>query len=436
MIDVVLAGLPVEVPSDHGVVPAALDHAAGREHPGIRVPEVLADARDRDRRLVVLRRGLGEDRPGDDHRSSAFVAGDEGGVAGAAGLPGQPRAPERLRNRARIDRLDRRLQQVHVLEEERPLLRIEEGEPLVDRDLGRVGLDLREVGIDRRIHDRVGIRQPLRVEADLAQRRRVVVGRAVRPVVLRVRHRAVGREHPVRALREAGDALDRRRVAEKAARAARNAHAVELIVAIARERAVEREGPVLRILLGIAQRRQGDRHLGVPGGGADPSGGLPEVVRPEVLRERPLEEDGVRLDAGRPDPEVDRRVVLVLDVEEDPDVVLIVVDAVAVDVRSPELRDVRVGALERDVEELVVVPDPGHGLDRRRRVVAGIDLVGERHHGGLAPAGIREVAVDLDRGGDPRHLDLRLFVFRRLLGPEPKRRRAHPSQSGERAEPH
>ena len=152
------------------------------------------------------------------------------------------------------------------------------------------------------------------------------------------------------------------------------------------------------------------------------AGGLPEVVRPEVLLEGPLEEDRVRLDAARPDPEVDRGVVLVLDVEQDADVVLVVVDAVAVDEGRPELRDVGVLAPERDVEELVVVSDLRERLDRGRRVVARVDLVGEGDLGGLGPARVREVPVDADGRGDPRHPDLRFFVGRRrLLGLEPKR---------------
>jgi hypothetical protein len=127
---------------------------------------------------------------------------------------GQARAPERIGDRSRVDGLDGRLEQVDLFEEERTLLRVEERKPLVDADLHDVGLDLREVGVQRRVDDRSGIGQPLRIDAELALGRLAVARIAHRAGVgLRRQPRRVGRDDAVPALRQPGDLLDGRRPA-------------------------------------------------------------------------------------------------------------------------------------------------------------------------------------------------------------------------------
>src|SRR5690606_2209521 len=63
----------------------------------------------------------------------------------AADLAGDLRAGDRVDDLARVDEPARRVEQLDALEEERALLRDEQREPLVDRDLSLVRLDLAEV---------------------------------------------------------------------------------------------------------------------------------------------------------------------------------------------------------------------------------------------------------------------------------------------------
>ena len=363
----------------------------------------MLDAADADVRLDVLRRGVGEHGSRDDHGPAAAVVGREHRVGVLSLAARHARAPERVGDRPRVDRLDRRLKQVHLFEEERPFLRVEEREPLVDADLDDVALDLREVRVDRRVHDRARVGKPLEVHADLALGDPAVafisVGAGIHLVGETRRERRDDVVHP---LRQALDLLDRRGPAEKAARAPRHLHAVELVVVVARPDSVDHERPVLRILVGVAQRGERDRDLRRPRARADLAGGLPEVVRRVVLAEGRLVQDRVRLDAARADPEVDGGAASVVHVEQDTHVVLLVRDAVAVHERRPDLRHVRLLAPEGRVEELVVPADAGDRLDGRHRAVARLELVEGVDDRRLGPARIRQVAVDRDRTRDPR----------------------------------
>ena len=96
----------------------------------------------------------------------------------AAQLPAQASAGAdvdrltKLRNTdtAREEQINRlrltELKGVRVLEEERPLLGEEDREP-GQVHLLLVGLDLREVGVDRRVERQVGAHAPLEVEPDI-----------------------------------------------------------------------------------------------------------------------------------------------------------------------------------------------------------------------------------------------------------------------------
>jgi len=109
----------------------------------------------------------GEDRPG----RSTLVAG------GAS-------APARRSDRARVDRLDRGVEELGALHEERPLLRVEDGVALVDLHLERVALDLAEIGVERPLEgegggevpqilrDRMPGRRSLRMTCEGAARQR------------------------------------------------------------------------------------------------------------------------------------------------------------------------------------------------------------------------------------------------------------------------
>ena len=96
--------------------------------------------------------------------------------------------PARQANPAREEQIDgprlSQLEELRVLEEERALLGKEQREPR-QVDLLLVGLDLREVGVDRDIERQVGAHAPLDVETHVAgsttvsvRERRVVGHRA------------------------------------------------------------------------------------------------------------------------------------------------------------------------------------------------------------------------------------------------------------------
>ena len=116
-----------------------------------------------------------------------------------------PRGAEARRgDRARVDRLDRRREEVDALEEERPLLRVEEREALVGRDLRDVGLDLREVRVHGGVDRGPGARRPLDVEPGLAVNRSALERRA-RPAGRRrgLLRAHVGHDHEVARARAA-----------------------------------------------------------------------------------------------------------------------------------------------------------------------------------------------------------------------------------------
>src|SRR4029077_5914010 len=142
-------------------VAASLDLAIGHEKAREGRAEVSPNTPDRDVRAEILRREGGRLRTGDDDTAASAVFGDEGGVGVGAGLAGRAQAPARGRNRARVDRLNRRLEKITRFEKERTLLRVEEREPRVDRNLSDVGFDLRKIRVDRRVDRRVRVRGPL-----------------------------------------------------------------------------------------------------------------------------------------------------------------------------------------------------------------------------------------------------------------------------------
>src|SRR6266513_6033416 len=81
-----------------------------------------------------------------------------------ADLAGAARAPARRIDVARVGDLQRRVEEVEAFEEERPLLREEDREAPVRRDLRDVRLDLREIGVERHVDGLVLRRRPLHVE--------------------------------------------------------------------------------------------------------------------------------------------------------------------------------------------------------------------------------------------------------------------------------
>ncbi len=383
------------------VLPAGVEEA----HEGLL--EVVARAGDRDVGGEVLIGEPGAFGAGEDHRSAAAVLADQGRVLRRLAAAGRPQAEARRGEGAGVDRLNRCLEEIHPLEKERPLLGKEEREALVGRDLSGVRFDLREVGVHRRVDRGRRIRNPLGVDAAVELR---VVGRegAAEAVARRGRlvRRDVGRHDVVRAHRESGETDERPRVADEAARVARQARGEHLVAEVARPVAVEQDPPLRRIRIGVAQGGEGDADLEHPAGGGDPRRAVPEVVGRVVLA-RGVVRERVVLDAAGVGEKELRRVAVVLRVDDDAAVVGVRAHVVAVAERRADRLRIGLVELEGGVEEVVVVGEPGDAPHLGRDVVAGIGLqpVGDRL--GRLPRRVGEIAVDDDRRRGAGDADLR-----------------------------
>jgi hypothetical protein len=65
-----------------------------------------------------------------------------------------------------VNELIRCIEELESVEKERTLLRVKQREPLVEENLSNIGLDLREVRIDRRVQGEVLPHTPLRIRAE------------------------------------------------------------------------------------------------------------------------------------------------------------------------------------------------------------------------------------------------------------------------------
>ena len=344
---------------------------------------------------------------GEDDAAAAAVVGDERRVGGVADLAGRPHAPARRGDRPRVDRLDRGREQLHALEEERPLLGVEEREALVRRDLRHVRLDLREVGVDRRVERVVGVRDPLGVDAAGDVGRAVDergAGAAAREGLLLGRE--VRRDDDVVAGGEARQAGERVGAADEAVAAARQRHREDLVAELPRVVAEEHDPPGLRAGPGVAQRGERDADLEHPAVLGDPPRRVPVEVGRGVLVAGGVVGHRVVLDAARGGEEEDAGAAVVAGVEDDAAVVDRLGDVVAVGVRRADLRRVGVEELESGVEVPVVVRDVSDRSHLGGHVVAGTGLDPGVDAGRAAPAGIGEVPVHRDRPGGAGDADL------------------------------
>ena len=234
-------------------------------------------------------------------------------------LAGHPRAELRIPHPPREEQRQRRVEEVGVLEEERPLLREEDLEALVDRHLRLVGLDLAEVGVDGEVEgDRVA-RHQLHVDAGAAL---VLahVGCGVRIEEARPGEGAVGQDLDVAAGRDVGDAVGGGELGDEPAHALRAARPVVGLV-VRPDRPHQRQAPLLRagaILDREPQRLEGhgDQHHVAVVGQLPPR--IPLRVEAEVLAEG-FRDDAVALDAERRREEEVGALPVVERVEIDPD---------------------------------------------------------------------------------------------------------------------
>ena len=168
---VLIGRTPLKVGPGNAVVGAPLDLTIGREKAHERTRDVAPHASDERGRFEVLLHEIGTERAGNDDASPAPIVRDEHGVGARSDLSRRAGAPPWRCDRSRRDRLDGGREKLDPLEEERPLLGKEQGEPLVGGDLRDIGLDLGEVGVERRIDRSLPVRRPLDVDARLRLRR-------------------------------------------------------------------------------------------------------------------------------------------------------------------------------------------------------------------------------------------------------------------------
>src|SRR3984893_14437270 len=424
---------PLKVGTDYPVVPAARDLAIGREEPGEGLTVVVPQPSDGDERAKVLRGEARRLRAGHDDEAPAAVLAHEKRVCGAPVLSRHARDPRRVRDGARVDSLNRRLKEVHPFQEERPLLRIEEGEALVGGDLSDVRLDLREIRIDRRVHDLVRIGSPLHVSAGVAPRvgvgkRRVRVGSVLRPTLLPARD--VWRRHEMPGGRKSRETGDRPHVADQAVGPSRDRARVEGIPELARVVPADEDSPRGRVLASVPERGKGYSDRRRPPFGSDLRGGVVEEVGGEILVRVRLVPDRVALDAARIYAELDCRTAIVAGVQEDRHVVVGSDHLIAVHERRPDPVRPRVVAADPDVERLLVVGDQDGGPNLRGKVVSRLRLPELVDRGGAFPSRIGEVPVDGDRRrrpGDREGRGLRRRgkrSWRRKAQQDPENRRA------------
>ena len=286
--------------------------------------------------------------------------------------------------------------QLDALHEEGALLRVEEGETVVDRDLRDIGLDLREVGVEGGVDRVPGRGLPLHVDADVSCPVGVPERLARRLGCRHVLARRVGGEDEAAGAGQPEEADQGLRVADEAVGAARDGPAVDRVAVVARVVAPDEDAPLLRVALRVAQRREGDPHLRRPAEIGDARRGVVEDVGREVLVLRGVVEDGVALLAARAHAELEGGEALAAGVEQDGHVVVGAHDLVALHEGRADTRGVRVLAAQADVEVPVVVGDPGGRLRLRGHVVAGSRLPELVEDGGPLPAGVGEDPVQAD----------------------------------------
>jgi len=297
-------------------------------------------------------------------------------------------------------RADGRLEQVGAFEEERPLLREEQREPLVGRDLGLVRLQLREVGVRRNVdrHARRHGQSSRRAQAEIDRIGRVRAGRHGNPLEEPCYTKPFQAGDAAALGQEAGSQLLGTRAVDANPVAPQRHPRVLFIEMLDLPQDVQAPSPARSSL--VSQRLERDGDLDGVAARPEAAGRLHHQVDREV-RLAAVHHDPVLLDAqgvhhhdvGAP-PVVER-----IEVEADR---VVVADGVPPGQRRPDATGLVVRQ-DRDVERLGGVGEPDLRRVRRLSIVAGMDLAeaGERRR--LRPGLVLERAVDDGWVGDGRH---------------------------------
>ncbi len=200
------------------------------------------------------------------------------------------------------------------------------------------------------------------------------------------------------------EACDRRQLADRAVPVAVERLARELQAIATRLDPGESDAPdLLPAAGGKAERGERDRELDLVPVGGDPAGRVPDriprsvlaVVAAPVLGLQVVAEE-VHLHPERADVELEGAPAVEERVEPHADEVA-VVGLVAVGEAGADRFGVGILGVAADIEPRAVVEQAAGGRDRRRAVLAGLGLEGERDDRALLPGGLVEHAVDADR---------------------------------------
>ena len=379
---------------------------------------------------------VGEGHPGD--RVAAEVPPEPGdvepGVArvglvhrrqvGDAELPefaGQLGAGLGIHDAAGVDQRLRRAEQLDALEEERPLLRKEEREPLVHRHLPLVALHLAEVGVERGVERVAGEAEP-EVEAGVGidvSRSKSPPATSRLPSAVAVTNGWASTATP--RLRSCSPPMAPFLPEEARVGAADVGPGVG--VAGPLDHAGHVEAPALRLAAGVAQALERDPDLDLVALVGDPPLRLPGEVGIQVgaagdeAADLPgaLAPDAVALGAQRVHAEEEGAAAVVEGVDVDDDVV-VVVDVVAVGHGGADRGRQPVVGHDAEVDRVRRVPDQDLGLLLGGPAVHRLVLPEAAEPGGLGPGGLVEHAVDLRRR-------LRAAALARWASPSPRQQR-------------
>src|SRR3989442_10122474 len=238
--------------------------------------------------------------------------------------------------------LDRRVEEIRALQEERSLLGKKERESGVHGELGDVRLDLREVGIPRGIERQVGADAPPEVHAERgingAARERAVghLGAKVGPACRngRVELDVPSRRDPL----EAGHFV---RLAQEARVVAIAGRRLDPMTHTAGIGALQNESPGLHASrAGEPERLEGDRDLYGVALVIDAPGRAPDRVPRPVLEPLGGAEQRIRLAAQRAHAELESAPLIVEWIDDDDEVIVEdeAIDVVSAEVVGPDLR--------------------------------------------------------------------------------------------------
>jgi hypothetical protein len=341
------------------------------------------------------------------------VAGHERAEDGPAALAGQLEGKIGVDDRARVHGLERALEEIDALQEERALLLEEERETLVRGHHGRVRLHLREVRVER--HVQRGVRreaqlrrQPgIHVEGAVHEALRT---RAALPASGARRHQA--RDDLQRTL--GGEVVEARDVPGLGQETRLPAHQRPpgvLLVVQPLDASQHVHAPAAPVPGFVAQGAEGHRDLDRVALAGQQTLRLHDHVH-AVVRLAALRPDAVLLDAQRVEGQQVGAAPVVERVQEDTHVVVVQHRVARRDAGAYAAPLVR--RPHADVQGAPVVPETHLGRVRRRRVVARLRLHERRQAGALAPRRFREEPVDRRSRSEAGHADGR--VCRRAQG--------------------